>query len=332
MHGPGPRRDARSTLVAVVAAGTADIDKQLSFLAVLLVATAVGTMAVSGGVAWLVVSRGLRPLVTVAGEIAALDETGLKNRIADRHVPREIEPVVHQLNALLGRLDEAFDRERSLTADVAHELRTPVAEIRTIADITLSRSREPDAYCQALGDIADTTKALQGLIEKLLVLARLEAGHVKPEMESVPLKSAIVEQWALVHPTAKAKGITLDDRCGPEVLVAADPQLLDMAVGNALSNAADYAANGSTVIVEAKRGEARCELSVANSGCRLSNSEVALVFERFWRADAARSRSGLHCGLGLTLVRRAMEAMGGKADAAVDGGDWFILTLTFPAA
>jgi signal transduction histidine kinase len=321
-----------ATLTAVVAAATTEIEKQLNFLGMLLVATAVGTMAVSAGAAWLVVSRGLRPLAAVARRIATMDETGLKQRLADCGVPREIAPVVSQLNGLLARLDEAFDRERALTTDVAHELRTPVAEIRAIAEVTLSRARDPGEYRQALGETLETIKALQGLVEKLLILARLEAGQRQPEFRRVALKPLLDQHWAQMRDRAESRGVTFWDRCPTEAVVSADASLLEVVLSNVLSNAVAYVPDGGRITVEAQRAGARCQLSIANSGCALNEGDVARVFDRFWRADAARSRSGLSCGLGLTVLRRAMEAMGGKAEASVSADRWFILTLTFDAA
>jgi signal transduction histidine kinase len=319
-------------LTAVVAASTKDIEKQLSFLAALLGVTALGTMAISGGVAWLVVSRGLRPLAAVARKIAAMDETDLKQRIADRGVPQEIEPVVNQLNGLLGRLDEAFDRERTLTADVAHELRTPVAEIRAITEVTLSRLRDPEEYRQALGEMLDTIKMLQGLIEKLLVLARLEAGQTKPELQPIAVKPVLLQRWAQVRDRAEARGVAFEDRCPLEATVSADPKLLEVVLSNVLSNAAAYTPAGGQITAQVQRVGQGCQLTILNTGCELGEEEIARVFDRFWRADAARSKSGLNCGLGLTLVRRAMEAMGGKAAASASGKGCFILSLTFDAA
>jgi signal transduction histidine kinase len=331
-RGPGPRRLPPVELTIVVAASTVETEKQLSFLGALLAATALGTMAISGGVSWLVVSRGLRPLATVARKIAAMDETGLKQRLLGCGVPREIEPVVDQLNGLLGRLDEAFERERALTADVAHELRTPVAEVRTITEITLSRQRDPDEYRQALAETLDVIRTLQGLIEKLLVLARLEAGQMQAELQSVPLQPLLAEHWAQVRNRAAARGVTFEDRCPPEALVSADPKLLEVVLANVLSNAATYTPDGGRISAEAERVRDQHRLSIANTGCELSEGEVARVFDRFWRADAARGKSGLNCGLGLTLVRRAMEAMGGQAVAGVSQERCFVLTLTFQAA
>lgn len=329
---PGPRRFPPTELTAVVAASTAGIDKQLSFLAALLGATAVGTMAVAGGLAWLVVSRGLKPLAAVARNIAAMDETGLKRRIADHGIPQEIEPVVSQLNGLLGRLDEAFERERTLTADVAHELRTPVAEIRAITEVTLSRLRDPEEYRQALSETLDAAKTLQGLIERLLVLARLENGQMQPELQLVLVKPQLAQQWMMVRSHAETRGVTYEDRCPPEVTVSADPRLLEVILSNAMANAVTYTPDGGRITVEARREGTSCTLSIANSGCELGPDEMNRVFDRFWRADAARNKSGLNCGLGLSLVKRAMEAIGGKAEARIGGVRDFVLTLTFDSA
>jgi signal transduction histidine kinase len=329
---PGPRRTPPAELTVVAAASTAQLEQQLGFLGMLLAATALGTMAVAAGVAWLVVGRGLRPLARVARRIAALDETGLKQRIDDRGVPLEIVAVVKQLNGLLGRLDEAFERERALTADVAHELRTPVAEVRTITEITLRRQRDPEEYRAALGEVLDAITALQGLVEKLLVLARLEAGQIKLALGPVALAPRLEQHWGRVGSRAAARGVTFEARVPEEVAVLADAPLLDVVLVNALSNAAACALDGSRISAEVSDDGTRCRLTIVNAGCELSAAEVGRVFDRFWRADAARSRSGLNCGLGLTLVRRAMEAMGGQAAARVDPERCFVLTLAFQSA
>lgn len=326
-HGLPPAR-----LTTVVAASTAEIRRQLAFLAVLLAATTAAAMVVSTGVAWLVVGRGLRPLATAAQQIAALDETRLKQRILEHGAPREVAPVIRQLNGLLGRLDEAFDRERALTADVAHELRTPVAEIRAIAEIALARERDAGEYREALGETKDSITTLQGLIERLLVLARLEAGQARAEVEAVALHPFVCKHWTQIQCRAAHRGITFENLCPPETIVSADPGLLEVVLSNVLSNAVAYAAEGGRITAEARRVGDRCQLSVANTGCVLSEDEAARVFDRFWRADAARSGRGLNCGLGLTIVRRAMEAMGGQAEAGISQDRRFILSLTFDVA
>ena len=326
---PPQRRVPPANLDVVVAAGTAEIEKQLSFLAVLFVVTGLATMAVSGAVAWLVVSRGLRPLDEVAETMAGLDETGLKQRVANDGVPREIEPVVRQLNGLLERLDEAFERERTLTADVAHELRTPVAEIRTIAEITLNRLRDPEEYRRAHAETLDAVRTLQGMIETLLVLARLEAGQLQPRFCAVPLQPLLAQHWAQVGSGAEARGVSFEHFCPSDVVLSADPSLLDVVLSNVLANAATYASDGGSISVEVRPSEAHCQVRISNTGSVVNRSEVARVFDRFWRADPSRGSAGRNCGLGLSLVRRAMEVMGGQAEAGIGQDDCFTLSLTF---
>ncbi len=319
-------------LAAVVAASTTELEQHLRYLAGLLAATALGTLLVSGAVAWLVVSRGLHPLARLAREIAGMDELALKRRIADPRAPREIEPVLQQLNGLLARLDDAFERERALTADVAHELRTPVAELRAIAEITLKRVRNPQEYQAALAESLEVVRALQGLIERILTLARLEAGQMQLAREEVRLEPVLVQHGAQLEAAAAGRELTVTQHCPTDLEIYADPKLLDMVLSNVLANAAAHVPDRGHVSVEARREETRCRLQISNDGCILEPGQMAHVFERFWRGDPARSRNSLNCGLGLTLVRRAMEAMGGQAVAEVNAEHQFTLTLTFDAA
>jgi len=329
---PGPTRLPPASLVTVVAASLAETHAQLRFLASLLIVTAAGTMAVAGAVAWLVVGRGLRPLVAVAQDIATINESDLKRRIDPARVPPELQIVVGQLNGLLQRLDAAFERERTLSADVAHELRTPIAEIRAIAEITLQRLRRSEEYRQALGEVLEAVRAVEGLIERLLMLARLEAGQTKPELQPLRLKNVLVQRWAQFRNAAAAAGLEFEERCPEEAVVGADPKLLEVVLSNALSNAVTYTPAGGRVAVGLERTGSTWRLSIVNTGCALREEDISRVFDRFWRADPARRRSGLNCGLGLPLVRRAMQAMGGEALAQVTPRGEFVLTLVFQRA
>lgn len=186
---------------------------------------------------------------------------------------------------------------------------------------------------RALGDTLDAARTLQGLRETILVLARLQAGQMKPELDLIAMKPVLAQHWAQVRGTAGQRGLVFEDRGAADTVVNADPKLLDVVLPNVLSNAATCTPDGGRITFEARPAEKSCTLSIANIGCQLSKADVARVFDRFWRADAARvSRSNLHCGLGLTLVRRAMEAMGGQAQASVTEDHRFILTLAFHAA
>ncbi len=325
---PWARRLSSANLTIVVAADTAEVRTQLRFLAMILAVTALGAVALSGGVAWLVVARGLSPLSAVAGQIAMLDDRALSERVGNEHVPIEVKPIVLQLNGLLGRLEKAFERERSMTADVAHELRTPLSELRAIAEITLTRQRDPDEYRRAFEETLDTLMNVQAVAEKLLSLARMEAGLQLPELEPLMVGSAVQQHWPLFQEEASRKRITFENRCPQSLTVIANAQLLDIVLSNALSNAVTYCEDGGEVIVESTDDNACC-LRITNTSHALTGDELSRVFDRFWRGDEARSDSGQHCGIGLTLVRRAMQVMDGQADAAVDAEGRFVLTLRF---
>ena len=226
--------------------------------------------------------------VEVVHDVAVdLPSAGLPDQIEG--VPREIEPVVNQLNGLLTRLDQAFERERALTADVAHELRTPVAEIRAIAEITLSRLRNPAEYQDAFKEALDAIRSLQGLIERLLILARLEAGQTKHELQPTPVQPLLSMHWKRTANGAVTRGVVFDNRCKPDLTVSADSKLMDVVVSNVLANAAAYTPDGGCITAESQHDETGCRISVANTGCQLSDDEIARVFDRFWRADSARS-------------------------------------------
>jgi two-component system heavy metal sensor histidine kinase CusS len=207
-----------------------------------------------------------------------------------------------------------------------------VSEIRTITEITLSRLRDPEEYRQALGDTLESARSLQGLIEKLLILARLEAGQMPPELDAIAVKPMLAQYWASVSNAASRRRLVFEDRCEPDMMVTADPKLLAVVLSNALSNAVTYTPEEGCITVETRSTDRTCALVIANTGCELSQEDVARAFDRFWRADVSRAnRRGLNCGLGLTLVRRAMEVVGGKAEASVSEDRRFVLTLTFVA-
>ena len=335
LEGPGGRLRVRyrADVTITVAASTLAVEQRLQELARLMFAGGLAGVLLAVGVALLVTRQGLTPLRRVARQIADIDADGLHRRVADPGVPREVAPMVAQLNGLLERMEEAFARERTLTANVAHELRTPLAGLRTVAEITLGKPRPADEYIEALTETLGMTDQMQGIVEKLLMLARLETGQVQPALEDVPAKLALEAQWA-AGPAARAaeRSVTLALDVPADCTVRADTGLFDVVLANVLGNAAAYATPGSAVQVQARRAGPLVELELTNACTGLSAEAVANVFDRFWRADEARGAEGLHCGLGLTLVRRALRAQGGDATATLTGDGRFCLLLTLPAA
>jgi two-component system sensor histidine kinase QseC len=316
----------------VVAGRTDDMERALAhFRSLLLIAGAIALLLSLAVLHW-AVKRGLRPLGQVAAEIRELDEGDLSARVAEGNVPKEVQPVVERLNELLGRLEAAFSRERAFSAEVAHELRTPLSGIRTAAELAVARERTRDECREALQDILEVALGMEGMVEKLLEIARLESDHEPREPENVPLNDLLQECWEPFGGAAERKGLQVGWALGPESQVMADRDLLALALRNIVENAVIHADRGGSVQLATDTGGGRVEARVVNSGSLLSQEEAAQAFERFWRGDQARTEAGLRCGLGLSLVREVADALGADLSVRSKRGGEFCIALVLPVA
>ena len=338
--GPSKAPPAPQPVTLIVARETAGLDAELAAIRWLMAGAAGATLLATLVVAALVVRQGLRPLEALAARIAAVREENLDAAIPVEGMPRELAPVGERLNDLLRRLGDVLGRERAFTADAAHELRTPLAGIRSTIEVALARPRKPEEYGQALADCLDIARQMQTLVDNLLVLTRMEGGQVALRPEVVRVGELLEALWRPHAAEAQARGIVLERRLPADLQCTADRDLLAMVVSNLLANAVEYANDGGRIEVLGQAADDTLELSVANTGCTLSAAEVRHVFDRFWRGDSARTGTGVHCGLGLSLVERAVHALGGAVSATVSGpvrppvlgGGRFVVRVTLPAA
>jgi heavy metal sensor kinase len=319
------------SVTLVVARGTADIDAKRSGFRWLLAGAAAGTILLTLLVAAVVVRQGLRPLDRMATQIASIREECLATTISVEGMPREIAPIAQRLNDLLRRLEDAFRRERAFTADAAHELRTPLAGIRATLEVALSRARTPEEYQDALRESVEIVGHMQTMVSNLLMLARLEGGQVPLKPEPVPLRGEIERLWRPLAGQAEARGVRFAANVPADLAAAADRELLAMAASNLLANAAEYTNDGGRIEVSGRSVAGKAELVFSNTACCLSPEDARHVFERFWRGDAARA-AGVHCGLGLALVQRAVAVLGGEVAAEVAPDGVFTVRLFLPLA
>ncbi len=266
----------------------------------------------------------LRPLGPLSAQIAARGQDDLTPLETDK-LPAELVGMVERFNGLLGRVDQAIRRERTLTADIAHELRTPLAGARSVLEVSLSQARTEADYRDAMDQVLEIVESTQQMIEKLLMLARLDSGQITPTaVRPLPLRAMVRRQWQAVAEQADRRGIQLDDgHLSDDLTVQADPALLEVVLGNLLSNAVNYAPDGARVAATGRAVEGQVRLAVTNPAAEIP-ADPEVVFDRFWRGQAARSQTGLHCGLGLSLVRRCAQAMGGSARADTVGGTFTV--------
>ena len=313
-----------------IARGTAQVDALLARLRILLAAVAVAAVGVSAGVLWTAVGRGLRPVDRLARQIAALDESALARRIDCESAPAELVPVIECLNRLLGRLEAAFERERAFTADVAHELRTPLAGLRSVMEVATSRPRQAAEYAETIGQCLRMGVQLQRMVEHLLALCRLDAGQMEMLPEPVCLAAAVRDAWQPLAVQAAARNLRVDWRTDEEVSIETDASLLGLVLRNVLENAVVHADEGGQITVEAAADPGGACVRIRNSGSQVPPEQAEAVFDRFWRGSTARTEAAVHSGLGLALVRQAVAAMGGRARVrTVVGGD-FEMQINLP--
>ena len=326
----GSRRKPAPALTLVMARSTAPVDAMLARFRTVSITVGLATVAVTAGALWVFVRRGLRPLDRLADQIGGMGEQDLSQRVRLARAPAELEPVVARLNDLLSRLESAFQRECRFGADVAHELRTPLAGFRSTLDVALLKQRQPAEYQEALGRCLRISVQLQAMVERLMSLGRLDAGQVEVRPEPVSLNALVCYAWSDLAASADARRLRMKWFLGTEITIFTDRSLLGLAVRNILENAVVHADAGGSVTVETSAAGDSVELRVTNSGNRLSEEQASHVFERFWRGDAARTNTGTHSGLGLPLVKKITEVLGGGLKVrTVSGGD-FEITIVLP--
>lgn len=275
---------------------------------------------------WLV-RFGLRPAEVLAENIQGIDERTLAMRLDAAHSPAELRPIVLRINEMLERVEEAFDRERAMTANIAHELRTPLAGLRAILDVALTRERDGAEYREAMNECRVICEQLQRLIVNLLSLARLDAGRENVHRQTTDVDQLLRSTWQSVLARAPQRDLSTAWNVVPPILADTDRDKLGVVFSNVFDNAVQYVDFGGLVSVDARSHNGHVIVSIANTGSRISSEQVSHVFERFWRGDEARS-NGIHSGLGLALCRTIVERLGGKISAESELGGSFQVNIT----
>jgi signal transduction histidine kinase len=307
-------------LTLAYAQDVVDIDASLARLRSVLLLAVIAVTAIVLAILTAVVSFGLRPVRALAKEISAIDPRKLVP--LDRSpTPSELVPVRARLDELVQRLATAFARERAMTAELAHELRTPVTGLKVTLELALSREREPEAYRTALRECLAICDQTQRTVEALLVLSRLDAGLVEPARTPISLTELVTQTLPPFVRRAAQRGVTIDEQLAPCTL-RSDPDLMQIVLNNLLDNAVRYVDEDGTIRVELDDHGA---LRVSNSGCTLGPSEARQATSRFWRGDTART--GAHAGLGLSLANETVALLGGTLELTAERGGRFTATV-----
>jgi two-component system heavy metal sensor histidine kinase CusS len=301
-----------------------DYRRQLSYV------LGLSLLAAAAGGYWLA-RRGLRPIAEVTATARRIGPAHLGERIGTAGLPAEVRDLADTFNHMLDRLADAFARLGRFSADIAHELRTPVNNLRAEAEVALGRPRTPDEYREVLGSCLEECGRLTRLIDSLLFLARAEDPKTELVTAEVDAAAELRAVREFFDPAAAEAGVRLEVEAAPGLSLRADRTLLQQAVGNLVANALAHTPPGGTVTLFAAADGAGVRVGVRDTGPGIAAEHLPYVFDRFYRADAARSAGRDRVGLGLAIVKGIAELHGGTASVASPPGKGTTVTLQFPA-
>jgi two-component system sensor histidine kinase QseC len=268
----------------------------------------------------------LRPLDDITRQVATLDVLTLHSGIQVQTHTRELAPVVNQLNALLRRLDAVFTRERRFSRDVAHELRTPLAELRTLADVAMRWPDDQQAVSAYFRDVQDIALQMERIVVALLALARCESGMQLPQKSRVNLRDLVEMSWRTIAREAHEKGVAFVCDVPAPLHIDTDGDMFIVVLNNLLSNAVTYSPPHHQVRCTATLHAEQVRLSISNRTDTLTPEDLPHLFERFWRQDPARAVSH-HAGLGLSIVKAFADVLALEIDVSLDGHRRFHVTV-----
>jgi len=291
-----------------------------------------GTSLLFPLIGYQVARHGIRPVEEMATTARRISSTNLRERIRTEGYPFELASLAGTFNEMLDRLEESFERISRFSADIAHDLRTPVNNIRGETEVVLARARTIDEYREVLGSCLEEAERLSELISDLLFLARAESPltHLRREAVNVcELLDGMREYYAA---SAEENRISLATLPSKAPLVAdLDLKLVQRAVGNLISNALAHTPPGGSIGLGAHAQNGSVRIYVSDTGTGIPADALPRVFDRFFRVDTSRAQASGGTGLGLAIVQSIMSLHGGKVEIESQVGQGTRVTLDIPS-
>jgi heavy metal sensor kinase len=260
---------------------------------------------------YVVLRLGLSPLERLSDAVSKVSERNFELQVDAHRLPSELRPIAVRLRQSLEQLSRAFEREKHAAADISHELRTPLAALMTTLDVALRKHRTPEEYREILAECRASGEHMSHLVERLMALARLDAGVERPSLEAVDVGELAQQCADMVHPLAREQGLTLTACLTEPVVTLTDAGKLRDVVLNLLHNAIAYNKPRGTIDLMVGRDDGQVVLAVRDTGIGITPEAQNRLFERFFRADPSRHADAPHCGLGLAIVKSYVDLLGG---------------------
>ncbi|MES2870036.1 MAG: heavy metal sensor histidine kinase [Pseudomonadota bacterium] len=271
---------------------------------------------------------GLRPLRRMSAIAASVSADSLNARLPQAQMPAELAELASAFNAMLERLDDSFQRLSAFSADIAHELRTPLSNLLTHTQVTLTRPRDLEEYREALHSNLEELQWMAQLVNDMLYLAKADHGLLTPRRE--PLELATEVDALLEFFTLLAEDSQIELTREGTGQIAGDRSMLRRALSNLLDNALRYTPAGGAIKVLIAASVANVRISIENTGAGIPAEQVPRLFDRFYRADPARREgSSEHAGLGLAITQSIIRAHGGQIRCESQAG-WTRFVIELP--
>jgi len=292
-----------------------------------------GTLAIFPLIGYRIARRSIRPVEEVATTARHISSTNLRERIQPDGYPSELASLAATFNKMLDGLEESFERISRFSADIAHDLRTPVNNIRGEAEVALARARTVEEYREVLGSCLEEAVRLSELIGDLLFLARAESPLAHLHRQSINVGELLSGIREYYEAPAADQGVSLSTALPDEPVIAQlDRTLLQRAVGNLVSNALAHTPPGRSVVLGAAVESSAVRIEVSDAGEGMPSEALPRVFDRFFRVDESRSQASGGTGLGLAIVHSIAQLHGGNVEIASQPGQGTRVTLRVPVS
>lgn len=291
-----------------------------------LLAVVLGAILLSALAGWLLARRGLRPLRAISSQIKEMHPDRLQTRITQSEWPAELRVLAVTFDELMERIALSFEQLSRFSSDLAHEFRSPINNLVAAASVTLGRARSPAEYQTTLAVVVEEGERLSRMVTSMLFLARADNAKQLVRMEAVSTATEFGKLVDFFDIVAEEHGVALGIQ--GDLTLAADPMLLRQALSNLVANALRHTDRGGRIALDAQDHGASVALSISDDGCGIAPEHLPLIFDRFYRVDAARSSID-STGLGLSVVRSIAELHGGTVTviSKLDHGTTFTLLM-----